>query len=231
MTNDVNSQYNVSKPDSLAVKTIGHQRRKMFKHFLGRSGLPNASETILDVGATSDQSYDSSNYLEAWYEHKQNITASGIDDASFLETKYPGMRFVKADGLNMPFGNKEFDHVHSSAVLEHVGSFGNQILFIRECMRVAGKTIYLTTPNRWFPVEFHTVLPLVHWLPKPWFRGLMKRTDREFFSEEANLNLMTASEVRKAAKLADPDNAFDIKVETISLIGYPSNLLLSAKRR
>jgi len=23
----------------------------------------------------------------------------------------------------------------------------------------------LTTPNRWFPLELHTRLPLVHWLP------------------------------------------------------------------
>ena len=23
----------------------------------------------------------------------------------------------------------------------------------------------MTTPNRWFPVEVHTRLPLVHWLP------------------------------------------------------------------
>ena len=31
-------------------------------------------------------------------------------------------------------------------------------------MRV-GKRVFLTTPNRWFPVEVHTRLPLVHWLP------------------------------------------------------------------
>ena len=26
--------------------------------------------------------------------------------------------------------------------------------------------MFLTTPNRWFPVEVHTRLPLVHWLPE-----------------------------------------------------------------
>ena len=25
--------------------------------------------------------------------------------------------------------------------------------------------MFLTTPNRWFPIEVHTRLPLVHWLP------------------------------------------------------------------
>jgi hypothetical protein len=28
----------------------------------------------------------------------------------------------------------------------------------------------VTTPNRWFPLEVHTLLPLVHWLP-PAARG------------------------------------------------------------
>jgi hypothetical protein len=27
--------------------------------------------------------------------------------------------------------------------------------------------VFLSTPNRWFPVETHTLLPFVHWLPRP----------------------------------------------------------------
>ena len=61
-----NSQYNVAQPDSLAVKVAGRQRRRMYERFLTQTGVtPN--ETILDVGVTSDQTYSSSNYLEAWY--------------------------------------------------------------------------------------------------------------------------------------------------------------------
>ena len=25
--------------------------------------------------------------------------------------------------------------------------------------------MFVTTPNRWFPLEVHTLLPFVHWLP------------------------------------------------------------------
>ena len=32
------------------------------------------------------------------------------------------MRFVIADGLRLPFRDQTFDVVHSSAVIEHVGS-------------------------------------------------------------------------------------------------------------
>ena len=100
-------------------------RRSMYDRFLS-SVQPNSKDTILDVGATSDQVYDFSNYLEAWYPHKSRITAVGIDDAKFLQDLYPGVTFLKADGRDLPFADESFDVVHSSAVLEHVGSRENQ---------------------------------------------------------------------------------------------------------
>ena len=60
-------------------------------------------------------------------------------------------------------------------MLEHVGGLDNQIALIRECARVARKVIFLTTPNRWFPVEQHLLTPFVHWLPKPWQRWIVPR--------------------------------------------------------
>jgi ubiquinone/menaquinone biosynthesis C-methylase UbiE len=226
MPNMPNAQYNVAAADSLPVRVAAHQRRKMFARFLADTGIA-AGETVLDVGVTSDRSYQASNYLEAWYSHKDMITAVGIDDASFLCSEYPGMRFVRADGLGLPFRDQAFDVVHSSAVIEHVGSFARQCAFVRECCRVARRVVFITTPNRWFPVEFHTVLPVVHWLPKPMFRSLMHRTGRGFFAEEGNLNLMTGHELRRAAA---GSAGFEHKVSYVSLGGWPSNLLLSMRR-
>ena len=225
-----NSQYNVAAPDSLPVRVATYQRRRMFEHFLKCFHIAG-DDTLLDVGVTSDQSYSSSNYLEAWYPRKHVITAVGIDDARFLETLYPGLRFVRADGLGLPFKNRSFDFVHASAVIEHVGSFDHQVQLIAECARVARKGLFITTPNRWFPIEFHTVLPLVHWLPKPVFRAVMRSSGREFFSDENNLNLMTARELHQAAMAATSreGHRFDARVETVSLCGWPSNLLLVGK--
>ncbi len=225
-----NSQYNVARPGSLPVRIATHQRRVMYREFIERSGVKD-EDRILDVGVTSDQTYTSSNYFEAWYPHKARITACGIDDASFLEVLYPGLTFVTANGLDLPFADDAFDVVHSSAVLEHVGSFANQVRLIQECARVARRHIFLTTPNRWFPVEFHTVLPLVHWLPKPAFRALMRQTGRGFFADEANLNLMSSAELSQAATQALRGTGFTPVVATVALGGWPSNLLLVAERR
>jgi ubiquinone/menaquinone biosynthesis C-methylase UbiE len=221
-----NAQYNVAAADSLPVKIAAHQRRKMFARFLADTGA-NADDTVLDVGATSERTYEASNYLEAWYPHKHRVTAIGLDDASFLSTLYPGMRFVQADALALPFADAAFDVVHAAAVIEHVGAFERQCGLLRECCRVARRAVFVTTPNRWFPIEFHTVLPVVHWLPKPLFRNLMRRTGRSFFAEEANLNLMTARELgRAAAGIA----GFSGTVSTVHLAGWPSNLLLTMRR-
>ena len=221
-----NAQYNVARPDSLAVRLATRARTKMYKAFIDLSAV-TSNDTLLDVGVTSDQSYSSSNYLEALHPHKAKITACGIDDASFLEQLYPGVRFVFGNGLNLPFKDGSYDFVHSSAVLEHVGSYNNQSRFIGECGRVARKGFFLTTPNRWFPIEFHTQLPLVHWLPKQQARQAMRALGFEFFAHETNLNLMSRRQLEAIArKLA----GYRIDIRDHRLFGWTSNLMLIGKR-
>lgn len=222
----VNAQYNLAKPDSLPIKIAGHQRRKMFAKFVSAMEI-SERDTIVDVGATSDQSYDHSNYLEAWHPFKQRITAVGIDDAGFLETLYPGVTFRRADGRALPFADDSFDYAHSSAVLEHVGGAAQQAQFLRELWRVARKGVFVTTPNRWFPIEFHTMLPLLHWLPPAAFRKVLTAMGQPFFADEQNLNLLTPASVAAAARAAGIGR---FRIDTVSLAGLPTNLLLIARK-
>jgi SAM-dependent methyltransferase len=223
----INSQYNVAEPESLADRITWRQRRKMFKRFL-RSLEVQSRSTVLDVGVTSDQTYDHSNYLEAWYPDKGCITAVGIDDGSFLERLYPGITFVQADGCDLPFDDGHFDYVHSSAVIEHVGSRKRQIEFIREAWRVARKGVFITTPNRRFPVEFHTSLPLIHWLPVASYRKLLMIFGYEFFAREKNLNLLSSRSLARAARAAGVDR---FQIASVCLLGLPTNLLLIARKQ
>lgn len=152
-----------------STRIAAYQRRRMYNRFISDLAV-DIHKSILDVGVTADQSYDHSNYFEAWYPFKEVITSTGIDDASFLPTKYPGLKYVRANGTALPFKDRSFDIVHSSAVIEHVGSDKNQIKFISECARVARRALFITTPNRWFPIEIHTLIPFIHWLPSKIFR-------------------------------------------------------------
>jgi hypothetical protein len=221
-----NAQFNLSAPDSLAARVAVRARRRMYQHFLAVTAV-QPEESLLDVGATSDQTYEGSNYLEAWYPHKRRITAVGLDDAAFLEQRYPGVTFRRVEAGALPFADGSFDVVHSSAVLEHVGSDEQQARFLGELARVARRAVFVTTPNRWFPIEVHTQFPLLHWLPKATYRRLLAGTRHSFFSREENLNLLGRADLMRLARTLP---AWRATVEPLRLLGWPSNLMLTLLR-
>jgi len=224
---DHGADYNVAGPRSWPARVSLYQRRRMFAAFV-QMMVPTADDTIGDIGVTSDRTHDHSNYLEAWYPYKTKITAIGVENASFLEQAYPGVTFVRASGLELPFSDKSFDFVHSSAVLEHVGGAANQAQFLSELWRVAKRGIFVTTPNRWFPIELHTVLPLLHYLPPHHYRQLLRRLGLDFFADESNLNLLSKSTLSAAARKA---GITPFCIHFARLLGLSSNLILVAKKR
>jgi SAM-dependent methyltransferase len=180
------SPYIAPKLAGFGTKLSWYARQKMFNTLMRVADITPDTK-VLDVGVTSDRRLDC-NFFEKLYPYPHNITAVGTEDASFLAQDYPGLTFVKTDGSSLPFSDKSFDIVVSFAVIEHVGSRANQRAFIRELCRV-GRTCFITTPNRWYPVEFHTALPLLHWLPASWFRTILKWMGKKFWAKEENLNL------------------------------------------
>jgi SAM-dependent methyltransferase len=134
---------------------------------------PTAATTVLDVGvdevgfgAEGGQSgCGTHNFFEEHYPWPDRITALGLHDGTRFRRRYPGVAYVQGDACALPFPDGSFDVVYSNAVIEHVGDLGRQRLFVEEALRV-GRRVFLTTPNRWFPIEVHTRLPLVHWLPQ-----------------------------------------------------------------
>src|SRR5881394_2820468 len=154
-----NQAISIAEPGSLPMRAVAHARRKMYREFIKSAGI-GPTDAVLDVGVTADRTYKASNYLEAWFPHKTNLVAVGIDDASHLAADFPGVRFVRADGRRLPFMDQQFDVVHCSAVIEHVGPEAQQEELLVELARVARRAVFLTTPNRWYPIEFHTLLPV-----------------------------------------------------------------------
>jgi SAM-dependent methyltransferase len=102
------------------------------------------------------------------------------------------VRLVVADGRRLPFADGEFDVAVSNAVVEHVGGADDQRAFVHELCRV-GRRIFVSTPNRWFPIEVHTLLPLVHWLPRARARAAFRALGRE---EATSIRLLGRREFR-----------------------------------
>ena len=144
-------------------------RRRKLALFLEEIA-PTAETTVLDLGADDlgfgdAGSCSTMNFFEEHYPWPEQVTALGLAAGERFRDRYPSVRYVQGDALALPFADGEFDVVFSNAVVEHVGGREQQRQFVAEALRVARRA-FVTTPNRWFPVEVHTLLPLVHWLPE-----------------------------------------------------------------
>ena len=135
---------------------------------------PQEGERILDVGVSQTDDLPGENYFLRRYPYPGQVTAVGVQNLESLHERYPEVNFVQADGRYLPFEDAEFDVVHSNAVIEHVGPRDEQERFVAELVRVSSAG-FVTTPNRWFPIEAHTHLPLFHWLPRRAAGALMRR--------------------------------------------------------
>jgi SAM-dependent methyltransferase len=191
----------------------------MFDKFLAWYG-PTPKTRVLDVGVTCDDSFAESNFFEQWYPYPHNITCVGTEDASHLEQDFPGLTFQRiVAGEPLPFADQSFDLVFSNAVLEHAGDRESQRKFLAEICRV-GQAFFVTTPNRWFPVEHHTGVPFLHYLPSPIYRGILRNTRMRYWADEQHLNMLSAASLRDLF----PGNTM-IEVRSVSLLGFPSNLM------
>ena len=175
------------------------------------------------------QDHASSNILEQYYPRRDRLTAIGMGDFHELEQIYPGLKYVKGDALAMPFDDGSFDWSFSHAVIEHAGSAENQELFVSELIRVSRKGVFLTSPSRLHPVEFHTGLPLLHYLPRKLHLSLYKRAGHGFYCTEENLNLLYPREfglrVSEAAGRLGLGERVEIRKDYVRWLGFPSNII------
>ena len=147
-----------------AVGKIKHvftkqSRQKKVDHFYSLYGGGN----VLDVGVSSNQQIPFTNFfLNTFQPPGGCYTGLGIEDLTGIAALHHDKSFVRYAGGVFPFKDKAFEWVFSNAVIEHVGPAEKQLQFVAEMLRV-GRRVFFTTPNKFFLVETHTNLPLVHW--------------------------------------------------------------------
>ena len=150
--------------DSISLRSRQRKLRLLLEEL-----RPTAGTTVLDVGADElgfgeGEGCGTLNFFEELYPWPERITALGLHDGSGFRARYPHIPYVQGDACDLPFADGAFDIVFSNAVIEHVGGRELQRRFVSESLRV-GRRVFINTPNRRFPIEVHTRLPLVHWLP------------------------------------------------------------------
>ncbi|MEZ7956293.1 MAG: class I SAM-dependent methyltransferase [Rubritalea sp.] len=132
-------------------------REERIRNFLEKM-QPDENTRILDVGG----------YSGYWKNMgiKSHVTIVNLHDLEEDSLKGSDQfTFVKADGCDLPFDNNSFDLVYSNSVIEHLFTSEKQQEFASEANRV-GKSYWIQTPAKEFPVEPHVLTPFIHWFPK-----------------------------------------------------------------
>ena len=97
-------------------------------NFVNSTLSKNTNWKILDIGCG----------------YRANKNATIIADIQDLSNHYKGKKFIKINGKNLPFKDKEFDFVIASHVIEHVEDFE---FFMKELERISTKG-YIELPSR-----------------------------------------------------------------------------------
>lgn len=150
-------------------------RRKRFRLFLELiERLPRPVE-ILDVGG------------EPRFWEVMGLAGNAdyqvvlLNQAS-LQTSWPNLRFVPGDAADLSrFAERQFAAVFSNSVIEHLGSFERQQRMAAEVQRV-GERYFIQTPNRYFPLEPHFLVPFFQFFPQQLQIALLQRFDLGWYS-------------------------------------------------
>lgn len=138
---------------SLAVQ-FRKRRFAFFQSLLSRLERP---VHILDIGGT--ESYWKSMELNAGDQVFITLLNLTQNDVSL-----PNVTSIAGDARAMIAKDASFDVVFSNSVIEHVGTYQDQLQMAKEVRRV-GKRYFIQTPNKYFPLEPHFLFPLFQFLP------------------------------------------------------------------
>jgi hypothetical protein len=179
---------------------------------------------LLDIGTTEDVTANSSNIFCKMFDfikiHK-SISNQKITNKRFQSSLE---KSITSDFNEEMINDFKSDLVISSATIEHVGDFDNQVAKIRNMIQLSKKYVVISTPNRFYPIEFHTKLPFIHWLPKNIFRKALLFLNMKYFADQNNLNLLSKSELKEILNIFS--DRINFKIYNIRFLGLISNFLV-----
>jgi len=183
---------------------------------------------VLDVGTTSDKLNKSSNFLINSYSNNKickSISDQKIINNFFLRTL---QKSITTKFSAYQIRKFSADLVLSNATIEHVGSKKKQYLMIKNLISLTKKIFVIVTPNRYHPMELHTFIPFIHWLPKNIHRLILKLIGLSYFAYEKNLNLLTERDL--SSLLCPFKDKIDYSFFHIKWLGIKSNLIVIGKK-
>jgi hypothetical protein len=205
---------------SIASKVSAYNRHRKWKKFL-QEIAPTSTMKVLDVGFANVEYSPVDNFIEKHYPYPEKLTALGINAPNEFAKRYPRVRAVQYAGGIFPFQDQEFDVCWSNAVIEHVGEIDEQAVFLAEIKRVSRRA-FVTTPNKYFPVEPHTRTPVLHYLPKRTFDSYLRMIGKGWATGRY-MHLLGIDDLRNLLNLAHIDK---YKIIPNRLFGIPLDFVI-----
>jgi len=208
-------------------KIVLKKRKEMFDIIKKNINLYNI-ESVLDVGTTSDNSLESSNFLIKQFEFVK--IKKSISDQKILNDNYFDITFNGSitENLNDNFESLKSDLLICSATIEHLGNLSDIKKGLDNIVNLSNKYFIITTPNRYHPIEFHTKIPFIHFLPKKLYRKLLMFFGDKFFSKEENLNLLSKKDLKNL--MSDYKN-ISYSIYKVKLFGFTSNFIIIGTKK
>jgi len=168
-----------------------HHRFRSGKSELFLSLILERPGRLLDVGGGTGINGE----FAPLYQKFESVTLINLNPPAQQVRDPFNLRIVKGDGRALPFANKSFDWVFSNAVIEHVGDWEDQKNFAAEIQRVAAKGYFITTPNNYFPIEPHALMPFYQFYPER-LKPLALRFSPGYMTAVERISLLTKKKVQ-----------------------------------
>jgi len=181
---------------------------------------------ILDIGTTQDNNKSSNLIIKNLKNFQKYKSISDQKIKSNFFSKFLQKSITQELSSN---DIEEFssDVVISNATIEHVGSYLDQLKMIENIIKLTKKIFIIVTPNRMHPIEFHSKIPFLHWLPKKLHRKVLSIFGLKYLSREENLNLLKSRDLINMMKNFE-NVKYDIKY--LRFLLFKSNLILIGKK-
>ncbi len=189
-------------------------RKKRAKLFRDNFSL-NENTKILDLG--SENGSNIFKVLQNTKVKNENVVIADIDLNAIEEGKrlYGFNTALIKENERLDFPNNFFDIVYCSSVIEHTtvnksdiwkltdgkqfkeAAWEKQKTFAEEIVRL-GKQYFVQTPCKTFPIESHTWLPFVGYLPREVFLPILRVSNRYWIKQaDPDFNLLGEKEMQK----------------------------------
>jgi hypothetical protein len=181
---------------------------------------------ILDVGTTQDDSQSSNLIIKNLnnFQKYKSISDQKIKSDFFCKSLEKSITQELSSNEIEEFSS---DVVISNATIEHVGSYLEQLKMIENIIKLTKKIFIIITPNRMHPIEFHSKIPFLHWLPKKLHRKILSIFGLKYLSREENLNLLKSSDLINMMKNFE-NVKYDIRY--LRFLLFKSNLILIGRK-